>query len=45
MYRSGAKHLTIEQYVLLVFAIFEVLEGPIHGGDELGKVELVQYCY
>jgi hypothetical protein len=23
------------QYLLLVFIIFEVLEGPIHGGNEL----------
>jgi hypothetical protein len=23
------------QYLLLVFTIFEVLEGPIHGGNEL----------
>jgi hypothetical protein len=30
------------QYVLLVFAIFEVLEGPIHGGgNDLGKVQLL----
>jgi hypothetical protein len=36
MYRSGAKYYrTIVQYFLLVFTIFEVLEGPIHGGNEL----------
>jgi hypothetical protein len=25
----------MEHYLLLVFTIFEVLEGPIHGGNEL----------
>jgi hypothetical protein len=34
-YRSGAKYGTIVQYLLLVFAIFEVLEGPTHGSNEL----------
>jgi hypothetical protein len=32
---SGAKYLTMVQLLLLVFTIFEVLEGPIHGGNEL----------
>jgi hypothetical protein len=27
--------LYILQYSLLVFTVFEVLEGPIHGGDRL----------
>jgi hypothetical protein len=35
MYRSGAEHYTILKYLLLVFTIFEVLEGPIHGGNDL----------
>jgi hypothetical protein len=35
VFRSGAKHGAAVQYLLLVFTIFEVLEGPIHGGDEL----------
>jgi hypothetical protein len=34
-YRSRAKYLTILQYLLLAFTIFEVLEGQIHGGNEL----------
>jgi hypothetical protein len=25
------------QYFLLVFTIFEVLEGPVHGGNELER--------
>jgi hypothetical protein len=33
--RSGAKYWTIVQYLLLFFTIFEVLEGLIHGGNEL----------
>jgi hypothetical protein len=33
--RGGATHRTIVQYLLLVFTIFEVLEGPMHGGNEL----------
>jgi hypothetical protein len=28
------------QYLLLVFAIFKVLEGPIHGGNELETYNL-----
>jgi hypothetical protein len=36
LYHNGAKYWTnIVQYLLLVFTIFEVLEGPIHGGKEL----------
>jgi hypothetical protein len=34
-FRSTVAALIIEQYLLLVFTIFEVLEGPIHGGSEL----------
>jgi hypothetical protein len=34
-YRSGAKYRTTVQYSQLVFTIFEVLEGPTHGGNEL----------
>jgi hypothetical protein len=34
-YRSGAKYWTILQYLVLVFTNFKVLEGPIHGGNEL----------
>jgi hypothetical protein len=34
-YRSRAKDCIILQYLQLVFTIFEVLEGPIHGGNEL----------
>jgi hypothetical protein len=32
MYRSGAKHGTMVPSVLLVFTIFEVLEGQCMGG-------------
>jgi hypothetical protein len=35
MYQSGAKYSTTVQYLLLVFTVFEVLECPIHGGNEL----------
>jgi hypothetical protein len=35
-YHSGAKYWTHVQYLLPVFTLFEVLEGPIHGGIELG---------
>jgi hypothetical protein len=35
IYHSDAKYWTIVQHLLLVFTIFEVLEGPIHGGNEL----------
>jgi hypothetical protein len=34
-YRSAAKYRTIVQYLLLLFTIFEVLEGPVHGKNEL----------
>jgi hypothetical protein len=34
-YRSGAKYRTLVQYLLLVSNIFEVLDVPIHGGNEL----------
>jgi hypothetical protein len=34
-YQSGVKYLTIVQYLLPVFTILEVLECPIHGGNEL----------
>jgi hypothetical protein len=30
-------HRAIVQYLLLAFNIFEVLEGPIHGGNELER--------
>jgi hypothetical protein len=33
-HRSGAKYSTILHCVLLVFTIFETLEGPIHGSNE-----------
>jgi hypothetical protein len=35
LYHSGTKYRTIVQYLLLVFTIFEALEGPIYGGNEL----------
>jgi hypothetical protein len=35
MYRSGAKHQTMVPSLLLVFTTFEVLEGPMHEGNEL----------
>jgi hypothetical protein len=34
-YGSGAKYGTKVQYLLLVFTIFEILEGPIHAEAEL----------
>jgi hypothetical protein len=34
-YRSGAKYRTMVPYLLLFSTIFEVLEGPIHRGNEL----------
>jgi hypothetical protein len=34
-YRSGAKYCTIVQYLLLFHTIFEALEGPIHGENEI----------
>jgi hypothetical protein len=34
-YCSSAKYLTIVQYLLLVFTLFEILEGQMHGGNEL----------
>jgi hypothetical protein len=33
VYRCGANYIV--QYLPLLFTIFEVLEGPIHGGNEL----------
>jgi hypothetical protein len=35
MYCSGAIYSTMVQCLLLVFTVFQVLEGPIHGGNEL----------
>jgi hypothetical protein len=35
VYRSGAKHGTIVQYLLLVFNILEVLKGPVHESNKL----------
>jgi hypothetical protein len=35
MYRGGSEYCPIAQYLLIVFTIFDVLEGPIHGGNEL----------
>jgi hypothetical protein len=35
IYRSGAKYCTIVQHLVFVFAIFKVLESPIHVGNEL----------
>jgi hypothetical protein len=32
---GDARYLTVVQYVLPVFTIFEVLEGPMHGNNDL----------
>jgi hypothetical protein len=33
-YRNGSNYWTAVQYLLLVFAIFEVLQGPMQGGNQ-----------
>jgi hypothetical protein len=35
LYRSGATYRTAVQYFLLIFTIFDVLEGPQHDGNQL----------